>query len=142
MRYYGLRLTRTGRVPGFHLWEVADFAEHLPDDSATKRALGQGWTLLEQLTALIADRLAVLAWQKTADGQKGKRPPKPIPRPGFEDKTTTTFKGKPMSLEQAEKWKQARRAPQPPPGKVAHTTKAGVVKFVTERQVAYYNRNR
>ncbi|WP_139244803.1 DUF5361 domain-containing protein [Arthrobacter woluwensis] len=73
-----LRLTRTGRVPGFHLWEVADFAEHLPDDSATKRALGQGWTLLEQLTALIADRLAVLAWQKTADGRRANAHPSPF----------------------------------------------------------------
>ncbi|MEZ2373124.1 DUF5361 domain-containing protein [Arthrobacter sp. RCC_34] len=121
---------------------MAEFAVHLPEDSATKRAIGDGWTGLEQLTALIADRLAVLAWQKTSDGHKGKRPPKPIPRPGFEDNTRKTFKGRPMSLEAFKKWDAKRRSPAPPPGKVAHTTKAGVFKFVTVRQAAYYNRNR
>jgi hypothetical protein len=53
---------------------------HLPQDSATRRALDAQsvWGLNEQLLANIADTLRAANWQR---GGKGSRP-KPIPRPG------------------------------------------------------------
>lgn len=98
------------RVPGVGLRETADLAVYLPAESATKRALGGGWTLAEQLAALNADRLAVLIWQKTADGQKGRAQPKPLPRPGFEDESSSRVGTARMSLRQARRWLARRRA--------------------------------
>lgn len=47
------------------------------------------WTPDRQLMATIADRLAVLIWQPTENGRKGRNPPKPIPRPGVTQDTDT-----------------------------------------------------
>ena len=41
-----------------------------------------GWTLSNQLLAIIADCLRWLQWAKTKDGGKGIGMPDPIPRPG------------------------------------------------------------
>lgn len=45
------------------------------------------WTLDQHLLAIVADRLAVANWQRSKDGQKGTRRPKPISplarRPGL-----------------------------------------------------------
>ena len=140
-RYYGLAWLR-GRVAGMGLQAVADLAAHLPDDSATKRAIGGGWTLAEQLSALVADRLQILIWQQTGDGQKGRNPPTPIERPGFEDETSATIKGERMSLAQASKWMATRRAPSLPAGMVEYVTPSGKRKIVTEKQAAYWSRNK
>lgn len=43
-----------------------------------------GWSLTNQLLALIADVLRWLQWVKTKDGSKGRNMPDPIPRPGVQ----------------------------------------------------------
>lgn len=45
------------------------------------------WNADRQLLASIVDLLAVQVWQPTKDGRKGRKRPKPIPRPGVEDKS-------------------------------------------------------
>lgn len=64
-------------------------AANLPKDgsSAMYRAINPDWqwTLDAQLLALQADYLAWLRWAKTKDGSKGRKQPKPIPRPGVKD---------------------------------------------------------
>ena len=117
-------------------------------ESATLRAQGGGWTLEEQLSALVADRVQILIWQQTADGQKGRSAPKPIPRPGFEDESTGTIKGTRMSVREAGRWmrerreKQVRNAPAADDGLVEYTTSRGVVKRVSPARAAYYRRGR
>lgn len=41
-----------------------------------------GWTLTNQLLAMIADVLHWLQWAKTPDGVRGRNHPELIPRPG------------------------------------------------------------
>lgn len=50
------------------------------------------------MLALVADRLAILAWQKTKDGQKGQKQPAPYPRPGIKP-TERTVKGEALALD-------------------------------------------
>lgn len=57
-------------------------ALYLPPDSATQLAVNEGWTLADHLLAVQADHLAILAWQRTRDGERGRNKPVPIPRPG------------------------------------------------------------
>ena len=58
---------------------AATLAVGLPDGSRIKRLIGsQKLTLEQQLFAVIADRLGILAWQNTIDGQKGRNAPKSI----------------------------------------------------------------
>lgn len=62
----------------------------LPRESATWREVHGdelAWGLTEHLLALAVDRLSVLIWQQTKDGQTGRNQPKPIPRPGVSDDT-------------------------------------------------------
>lgn len=48
-------------------------------DSRCMMALsGETLTLAETLDAIIADRLGILCWQNTKDGQSGRNAPKPI----------------------------------------------------------------
>ena len=56
----------------------------LRPESALYRTLVPDWAwgLQEMLTADVADTLRRLWWAKTKDGQKGRNPPKQIPRPG------------------------------------------------------------
>ena len=42
-----------------------------------------GWTLTNQLLAIIADCLRWLQWAKTEDGAKNRSMPEPLERPGF-----------------------------------------------------------
>jgi len=49
------------------------------EGTALRRVLiADEWNLTEHLLALAVDRLGVLIWQKTKDGQKGRNRPKPI----------------------------------------------------------------
>ena len=43
-----------------------------------RRLAGDDWSLDQHLLAIVADRLAVANWQRSKDGQKGTRRPKPI----------------------------------------------------------------
>ncbi|WP_346921692.1 DUF5361 domain-containing protein [Glutamicibacter creatinolyticus] len=71
---------------------------HLPTDSAywRKREPEKSrWGVSEYLLAIIADSLRWLVWSKTKDAKHNRRRPKPIPRPGVDEKTEKkgTFKG-------------------------------------------------
>lgn len=49
--------------------------------------------------------IRVLAWMKTADGAKGKNPPKPLPAPWVEqEKDTTHFGGEAVPWDEMASW--------------------------------------
>ena len=49
-----------------------------PGTLLNRRLSGDDWSLDQHLLAIVADRLAVANWQRSKDGQKGTRRPKPI----------------------------------------------------------------
>lgn len=59
--------------------DLADLTAHLPRGCALWVATGglMAWTAEVQATYLVEHRLRILAWQKSADGQKGRNPPEP-----------------------------------------------------------------
>lgn len=58
------------------------------------------WGLPEQMLAAQADSLSWIVWSKTADAQKGRNKPKPIPRPGVtsDDQDVKHFGSDPVPL--------------------------------------------
>jgi len=86
------------------LREVAAWAVHLPEDSATFRAVypDRGpWGLSEQLLAEAVDTLHWLQWAKTVDGSKNRNHPRPIPRPGVEpEREKKTYGTQPVPLDE------------------------------------------
>jgi hypothetical protein len=88
--------------------------ERLPPDSATVRSM-QGeaatWSLSDHLMALVVDELRVANWQRTEDGHKGRRRPKPLPRPGVhqEDEATHIGRGRGMSTNDLDRLLAATR---------------------------------
>lgn len=73
-----------------HNWrDLLVFLKYAPEGSAFySHSAGEAavWGLGEQLLATVVDQVNVLLWQKTKDGYKNRNRPKPIPRPGVEDK--------------------------------------------------------
>lgn len=64
---------------GLPLRLAAVLAAGLPAESRTiRRMSGQRHTAEELYSALIIDRLSLLVWQNTADGQKGRNQPKSL----------------------------------------------------------------
>lgn len=63
---------------------AAALAVNLPPGSVTwiEADMSAAWTVAEHLAAAQIDALNVANWQRTKDGQKGHKRPKPIPRPG------------------------------------------------------------
>lgn len=122
------------------LVEAIDLVVYLPDDSVTFTAVAGGWSLANQLAAAQVDELRVMIWQKTKDGQKGKKQPKPIPRPGFEDTSSQSFTAKPVSIKEMQKRIASRRARQPDDGLVEYRARDGRMIRVTPKQAAYFNR--
>lgn len=122
------------------LVEAIDLVVYLPDDSVTLTAVAGGWSLANQLAAAQVDELRVMIWQKTKDGQKGKKQPKPIPRPGFEDTSSQSFTAKPVSIKEMQKRIALRRARQPDDGLVEYRARDGRMIRVTPKQAAYFNR--
>lgn len=122
------------------LVEAIDLVVYLPDDSVTFTAVAGGWSLANQLAAAQVDELRVIIWQKTKDGQKGKKQPKPIPRPGFEDTSSQSFTAKPVSIKEMQKRIALRRARQPDDGLVEYRARDGRMIRVTPKQAAYFNR--
>jgi Family of unknown function (DUF5361) len=106
----GLRLRDVG-TPEFTFHDLYVICENSNRSSALARSIhgtDLAWTLDNHLLASQLDALNLLLWQKTKDGHKNKNRPKPIDRPGV--KTTEKTTGTPMSIEDAEKWLQARGA--------------------------------
>lgn len=60
------------------------------------------WGLPEQLLAVVADELRVANWQRS--GGKRKDAPKPIPRPGVEDKSSATYGRDAVSIDEMAAW--------------------------------------
>lgn len=80
-----------------------------PATSAVYRALNPDdspWNMQTFLLAEAVDTLRTLAWFKTKDGQKGRKRPKPIPRPGYRPKVLA--KGSGMTLAEADAWLAGR----------------------------------
>jgi hypothetical protein len=80
----GLRL-RWCPSPDFTWRDLHLFVKFADMDSKLMRSMypdKAGWTLTNQLLAIIADVLRWLQWAKTKDGMKGYNQPEPIPRPG------------------------------------------------------------
>jgi hypothetical protein len=69
------------------------------------------WTAERDLLAGIIDHLAVLAWQRTEDGSKGRNLPKPIPRPGVNGARKPPRVGDPIARLEA----MSGRSLRPPP---------------------------
>ena len=88
---------------------TAAICANMPPDSATVRELGEGWDMHAHLLAAVIDKLAEANWQRTTDGSKGHHHPKPIPRPGVEDKKTQKVGNGSMSLKEAKAWLDRRR---------------------------------
>ena len=76
---YGMTLS----TPGCGLLELADLVAHLPPGCALWRAAGGplAWSDEVHMLAKVEHGLRVLAWQKTEDGSKGRKPPKPLEPP-------------------------------------------------------------
>lgn len=73
--------------------------EQSPRTSAFARSVAGDvaeWSTTDHLTAAVFDALNIANWQR--GGGKGRRP-KPLPRPGVEDKTSKTI-GKAVSREE------------------------------------------
>lgn len=75
-----------------------------PADCALGRALypDYGWGLAELLLAGLSDSVSWLVWSKTPDGQRNRKRPKRIPRPGVEDETEERMGNTVMSLSEAD----------------------------------------
>ena len=81
------------------------------------------WGLSEHLLALVGDYLAQSVWLNSADAEKGRNRPQPIPRPGVgPDEDKRTFGSDPVPIDELEAflgWAQQRieqvkeRLPQP-----------------------------
>lgn len=99
----GLRL-RNFPSPSLTYGDMAVIVRQSSQDSAIARSVDpeqSAWTLSDQLLALVGDYLAWIAWSKTADGEKGRNRPKPIPRPGVEpDEDVRTFGSDPVALDE------------------------------------------
>lgn len=81
-------------------WEALfAFIAHLDSESAYYRtvepdtAFWMGGSGVQNLLASVVDQLAILVWQNTKDGQKGRRRPKPIKRPWSKDSTDRIGRG-------------------------------------------------
>ena len=84
---------------------AAVFAVGLPDDSRIKRKFsGEKYSANTLLLACIADRLSVLIWQNTEDGQKNRNHPESI----LEEMTTEKKPEPYVSFGSAEEFEAAR----------------------------------
>lgn len=65
--------------PPFPMSYLADLAAGLGDNSRIKREIsGQRLTIEQTLLAVMIDKLAVLIWQQTKDGHKGRNLPESV----------------------------------------------------------------
>ena len=61
------------------------------------------------VAAMVVNLLVEANWQRSADGQKGRNKPKPLPRPGVQGAGVRVGSGS-MSLDEAKYWLAQRRA--------------------------------
>jgi len=77
-RQIDLRHLGTPRLSWRRLRILIEALSLTPGTLLYRRLSGDDWTLEQHLLALIVDRLAVANWQRSKEGQKGTRRPKPI----------------------------------------------------------------
>ena len=77
-RQIDLRHLGTPRLSWRRLRILIEALVATPGTLLSRRLSGDDWTLDQHLLAIAADRLAVANWQRSKDGQKGTRRPKPI----------------------------------------------------------------
>lgn len=86
------------------------FVRYLPPDSALKREIAPDvapWLTTEKTAALLAGIYDQLSWlQYTVSKAYGGKPkkPKPLPRPGAEDKSTRHIGKDPILVEEFDTW--------------------------------------
>ena len=92
-------------------WEALfAFLNHLPSDAAYHRVIDPdmafwlGGAGVQNLLASVVDQLAVVVWQNTKDGHRGRRKPKPIKRPWSKDSTDRIGRGAIPRSEWADFW--------------------------------------
>lgn len=67
--------------PPFPISYLADLAAGLSENSRIKRKItGQKLTTEQSLSAIMIDKLAILIWQQTKDGHKGRNLPESVYR--------------------------------------------------------------
>lgn len=92
-RFYGLHLWRDLTGPLLSYGRLIRLLNQLPTESALHRSLSKGepvWSTDTYLLATIADATIGANWQRSKDGSKQSKAPKPIPRPGVTDGITKT----------------------------------------------------
>ena len=77
-RQIDLRHLGTARLSWRRLRILIEALVVTPGTLLNRRLSGDDWSLDQHLLAIVADRLAVANWQRSKDGQKGTRRPKPI----------------------------------------------------------------
>lgn len=86
------------------------FLGNLPPDASYYRAIDpetafwMGGSGVQNLLASVIDQLAVLVWQNTKDGHKGRKRPKPIKRPWSKTNTDRIGRGAIPKSEWADFW--------------------------------------
>lgn len=106
----GVRLRDIGPEGAFTWADLWAIVSTLPPGHRLSNLLNEedaqiNWSHTNMLLASAVDALNVLIWQKTSDGQKGKKHPKPIPRPGVQMKgqnDVKKHKGHAVSLDEAQ----------------------------------------
>lgn len=108
----GLRLRDVGSKK-FTWRDLQVFVSEMPRECALFRAMHPElypWDNGNMLLADIADGINWLVWAKTKDGQKNRKHPQPIPRPGVEAKQVKRTKGQALPLDQFKAKLNALRA--------------------------------
>lgn len=125
----GLRLRWVGRKD-FTWRDLKVFVAETPRESALFRALQPKlypWDNTNMLLADVVDGINWLVWSKTKDGQKNRRHPEPIERPGVEPTKLRRTKGEAVPLDQLKQKLDELRA------RVRVSTKEETVRRVSVR---------
>lgn len=103
-----LRWMGTARLAWRDVWLICRSA---PPKSPLAVALDvrASWDVADYLLADQADSLRFLVWAKTKDGQKNRRKPKPITRPGQKDANGRISDVQAMSIEEMRAFLARRR---------------------------------
>ena len=126
----GLRLRDVGSKK-FTWRDLQVFVSEMPRECALFRAMHPElypWDNGNMLLADIADGINWLVWAKTKDGQKNRKHPQPIPRPGVEAKQVKRTKGEAIPIDQFRQRLDELRA------RVRVSTKEETVRRVSTRK--------
>lgn len=105
----GIRLEDVpSRVGWRAVWQLYRHANRSDAVFAVAAPVANAWSTNEHLQAAMVDILRMLLWAKTRDGQKNRKRPKPLARPG--DVPPETKFGKPVKLSEFKNWLAAAHA--------------------------------